>query len=245
MLSNWGYLYFHIGQGLAYAELDLLNDQRNGTRDVIEANNPAIAALHGHLSTIVAMVDFQEMGTIPRDAEILKATIDAARNHRSQLGRFVQTSDILKDVRRLKNDFRYLLEKRKFYSISPELMKYYGKPRLFGERVAKKFKAAVGDIERAGNCLALGEPTACVLHLNRAMEIATRRLAAKLPGMPRINAKDSWGMVLGKMTDPIKNLPDKTERQKRKKEMWAECRTESVSRKNGMARSWRAWEAKL
>jgi hypothetical protein len=33
------------------------------------------------------------------------------------------------------------------------------------------------------------------------------------------------GAVLGNMTEPIKQMPDKTETQKRKKELWAECRT--------------------
>jgi hypothetical protein len=37
--------------------------------------------------------------------------------------------------------------------------------------------------------------------------------------------KDNWGSILGNMTDKIKALPDQTETQKRKKEQWAECRT--------------------
>jgi hypothetical protein len=71
--------------------------------------------------------------------------------------------------------------------------------------------------------VALGESTACVMHLNRAMEIAIHRIARKLHETP--DAKDNMGSMLGKMTEPIKNLPDKTEAQKRKKEKWAECRT--------------------
>jgi hypothetical protein len=129
----------------------------------------------------------------------------------------------LKDVVQLKNDFRYTLAKRKFYSINSELLPYYGKPELFGAAVAKKFPKARNDVEWAGNCLALGEPTACVLHADRAMEIATRRLAKKLN--ITLNAKDSWGAVLGKMTDPIHRMPDNKPVEKRRKEKWAECRT--------------------
>jgi hypothetical protein len=119
-------------------------------------------------------------------------------------------------------DFRLVLSKHRFYYLQHSISSFYGKPNLFGDAVVKKFPKAQSDIERAGNCLALGEPTACVLHLSRAMEIATRRLAKKL-GVT-LDAKDSWGMVLGKMTQPIKDLPDKTDSQKRKKERWAECR---------------------
>jgi hypothetical protein len=68
-----------------------------------------------------------------------------------------------------------------------------------------------------------GQPTACVLHLNRAMEIAIHRLAKKLK-VP-VDAKDNMGSMLGAMTDPIKKLPDRKPSEKRKKELWAECRT--------------------
>lgn len=228
MLANWGYLYFHIGQGLGYAELDLQkyrNAPRSGVGELapstIQASNPIISALEGHLSTVGTMTQYQELGAIPRDVEILKAKI--ARAKKQALGQFLPTDEILKDVQRIQNDFRYVLEKRKFYSINPELLPRYGNPHLFGATVAKKFPHAQNDTEWAGHCLALGQSTACVLHLDRAMEIATRRLAKKLKITP--NAKDSWGMVLGKMTDPIQKMADNTPAQKRKKEKWAECRT--------------------
>jgi hypothetical protein len=55
------------------------------------------------------------------------------------------------------------------------------------------------------------------------MEMAIHRLATNLFIKPL--ATDNMGSILGKMTDPIKALPDKSEAQKRKKEKWAECRT--------------------
>jgi hypothetical protein len=228
MLANWGYLYFHIGQGLGFAEVDLqkyrwakVPGAAALAPSTIEVGNPIIGALEGHLSTVVTMTQFQDLGTIPRDVEILKAKFAAAK--KQALGRFLLTDEIIKDVQRLQNDFRYILDKRKFYSVNPEVLHNYGNPQLFGTVVAKKFPRAQNDIEWAGNCLALGQATACVLHLDRAMEIATRRLATKLRITP--NAKDSWGMVLGKMTDPIQKMADDTPAQKRKKEKWAECRT--------------------
>jgi hypothetical protein len=229
MLSNWGYVYFHLGQGLGYAELDLQKYRKGNSAgavpipSAIEPNNPIITALYGHLCTVLGMVEHQDLGTLPRDIEALKGKIDVARKRHSLFDPHeLPIGEILKDVQKLQNDFRYLLEKRKFYSIAPMLLPKYANSHLFGPVVAKKFPQAQGDIEAAGNCLVLGEPTACVLHLNRAMEIATRRLAKKLNITP--DAKDSWGMVLGRMTDPIKQMKDNKPAEKRKKEKWSECR---------------------
>jgi hypothetical protein len=166
------------------------------------------------------MQDHQnELGPIPFNLELLANKLSNSRKSH-QLALY--TNDILDDVRRILNDFRALLSTHKFYYLPQSLFGFYGDASLFGEAVAKKFPKAQRDIEHAGNCLALGEPTACVLHLSRAMEIAIRRLAGKLH--VTLDAKDSWGMVLGKMTQPIKDLPDNTEAQKRKKEKWSEYR---------------------
>jgi len=132
-------------------------------------------------------------------------------------------NDLIDHVRRMQRSLLVAHEHKFFYYLKPGLKEFYGNPELFGESVSKKFPAAINDIEWAGNWMALGQPTACVLHLNRAMEIAIHRLARKIKVQP--DAKDNMGSMLGKMTDPIKNMPDKTEVQKRKKEKWAECRT--------------------
>jgi hypothetical protein len=88
--------------------------------------------------------------------------------------------------------------------------------------VTTKFKHARDDIEHAGNCLALGEGTACVLHLVRALEVIVRHLGKKLK--ITINPKDTWGGILNHIGKGIEALPDKNERQKRKKSQWSECR---------------------
>jgi hypothetical protein len=132
------------------------------------------------------------------------------------------TNDILDDVMKIKDHFTILLSTVKFYYIRPTFARFYGKPQLFGDLVAEKFPKASEDIERAGNCLALGEPTACVLHLHRATEIIVRRLAKRLN--VTVNAKDTMGYVLNQMEAPINKMKDRTEAQKRKKEKWSECR---------------------
>jgi hypothetical protein len=229
MLDCWGYLYLTTGAALAYAETTL-EQQRARTgggvaghgTSKLDPNEDAAHLVEHQCGDVLRLMEpyRDELGPIPTNIEILRVKLQQSRKHHA-LELF--TNDVLDDVRRIKNDFLALLSQRKFYYLAPGAARFYGQPELFGETVAKKFPAAGNDIEWAGNCLALGQPTACVLHLNRAMEIAIHRLAKKLHLQP--NAKDNMGSLLGNMTDPIKNMPDKTEAQKRKKEKWAECRT--------------------
>jgi hypothetical protein len=121
----------------------------------------------------------QDMGSIPGEIERLKAKVLASRRAGGAM-LHLEMAALIADVQTLRNNLSYLLERRYFYAVRPDLSGYYGDPEPFGDQVAKKFKHARDDIERAGNCLALGESTACVLHLNRAMEIVIRALARKL-----------------------------------------------------------------
>lgn len=229
MLDHWGHLYFAAANALTYAET-ALEQQRTRTNGTVAGHGTSILDPHGLEADLVhnqcrevlrMMQDYRdELGPIPFNLEVLTAKLlNSRKSHQLEM----YTNDVLDDVRKILNDFRTLLSIQKFYYLPPTLARFYGQPILFGEAVAKKFPKAQGDIERAGNCLALGEPTAAVMHLNRAMEIAIHRLAKRLN--ITVDAKDNMGSMLGKMTDPIKALPDKKEAQKRKKELWAECRT--------------------
>ena len=114
------------------------------------------------------------------------------------------------------------LENEWYFQVDRNEVRYYGKKDLFGPQVAKKFKAAAYDIEHAGNCLALQQPTACVFHLMRAMEVALRALGARLKH--KVGPKDTLGKILNDISPKLNAMPDKTETQKRKKERWAEAR---------------------
>jgi hypothetical protein len=229
MLDHWGYLYFASANALTYAEM-ALESYRASTGGSVAGHgtsildpNSAHADLVAHkCDEVLKLLDghLSQLEWIPFSLELLRTKI---RNSRKPHQLELYTNDILDEVRRISTGFRFLLSKRKFYALSAAVSDFYGNPILFGEAVAKKFPATSNDIEWAGNCLALGQPTACVLHLSRAMEIAIHRLAKKLK--ITVNAKDNMGSMLGNMTEPIKSLPDKTEAQKRKKEKWAECRT--------------------
>jgi hypothetical protein len=97
---------------------------------------------------------------------------------------------------------------------------FWDKDDDFG--LGRKFEPAHRDIKSAGNCLAVGEGTACVLHLSRAMEVALKHLARRFK--ITIAPKDTWGTILGKMEAPIRALPEATQKQKTKKDKWSETR---------------------
>jgi hypothetical protein len=199
LLDRWGYLYFAAANELTYAET-ALEQYRSLTGGRTAGHGTSIldpSSSHAELvaqkcDSVLGLIEGSrdELVPIPFHLEMLRTKIRESRKpHQLEL----YTNDILDDVRKILNDLRLHLSIHNFYYVQLALAKFYGKPLLFGEAVAKKFPKAARDIERAGNCLALGEATACVLHLSRAMEIATRRLAGKLN--VALDAKDSWGMV--------------------------------------------------
>jgi hypothetical protein len=114
------------------------------------------------------------------------------------------------------------LQNEYYFQVDRREVQFYGQKQLFGPQAAGKFKDAAYDIENAGNCLALQQPTACVFHLMRAMEVALRTLGRRL--RVTIGPKDTLGKILNDIAPKINAMPDKTETQKRKKERWAEAR---------------------
>lgn len=129
------------------------------------------------------------------------------------------------------------LELQNFYRVRPEDSGLYGQPALFGEVIARKFKTATQDILNAGNCIVLGQPTAGVFHLMRAMEIAVRQLGKRLK--VTITPQTTWRQMTGQMDDKIKKMPETTDVLKRKKNNWEEARANlhhvgSVWRNNTM-----------
>lgn len=124
-----------------------------------------------------------------------------------------------------------------FLRVSPDDAKLYGHSDLFGPAVATKFKDASQDIENAGNCLALGQATACVFHLMRAMEVAVRQLSKRLK--VTITPQTTWRMMTSSMDPKIKAMPDTKQQQKKKKNDWEAARANlhavgSVWRNNTM-----------
>lgn len=123
----------------------------------------------------------------------------------------------------LRNRILDELEKELYFQVNRADARLYKHKALFGSAVAKKFKKSGSDIQNAGNCLALQQPTACVFHLMRAMESAVLALGARLK--IKISPQSTWRQITGNMDDKIKMMPEKTARQKAKKHAWEEART--------------------
>lgn len=115
------------------------------------------------------------------------------------------------------------LAKEFYFQVRREDIQLYGRKALFGEAVAKKFNQAEADIENAGNCLALHQPTACVFHLMRALEIAVRQLAKRLE--LTITPQTTWRQLTDQMNPKIRNMPAATEAQKTKRNKWEAAST--------------------
>jgi hypothetical protein len=128
-------------------------------------------------------------------------------------------------LRNISERFHDELEDQKFLHVPDALASFYEQKALFGPVVFDKFKDTRDDIKQAGNCYALGQSTAAVFHMMRAMETVVRRLARRPHMNITIAPKTTWRMITGAMDDKIKAMPEKTAQQKRKRELWETART--------------------
>jgi hypothetical protein len=126
----------------------------------------------------------------------------------------------ISDVRQLRIRIEEDLRKKQFLFIEAGMQAFWGEKDAF--ELGRKFKEAHDDIEHAGNCLAVGEGTACVLHLARAMDAILNQLATRLK--IKIGGKDTWGVLLSAMSTKINKMPEATQKQKNRRDRWSEAR---------------------
>ena len=92
---------------------------------------------------------------------------------------------------------------------------YFENSIPFSQDVFEKFQSATFDIEEASKCFALARYTACVMHLQRVMEIGLKAFASTLGVWDKIkNEKPNWGNILS----PIRDEIGERNREKKKKE---------------------------
>jgi hypothetical protein len=127
-------------------------------------------------------------------------------------------------LRNIAERFHDELEDKKFLYVPDGLASFYGQEALFGTPVFDKFKNARDDIKSAGNCLAIGQATATVFHLMRAMEVAVRHLARRPHVDITITPQTTWRQITGAMDAKIKAMPETTPREKEKRENWESAR---------------------
>jgi hypothetical protein len=95
-------------------------------------------------------------------------------------------------------------------SFESRYVEYFTNAQLFDSKdtgvakVSVQFPSASEDIAESGKCLACSRPTACVMHLNRIMEVGLRALAAAVG----VGRKNDWGKYLtdieGELTKRMK-----------------------------------------
>jgi hypothetical protein len=185
----------------------------------------------------------QKVSQVLEDIKGMCAAADLADRIGPEIGRFERAlvNGSLKELAgrcdHLRERLLDELETEFYFRILRDDVQYYGQRAPFGDIVAAKFEAATGDIEQAARCLALQQPTACVFHLMRAMEIAVRRLARK-SGMT-ITPQTTWRQLTGNMDGQIRRMGERTAKQKQRKNDWEAARVNlhhlgSVLRNNTM-----------
>lgn len=95
------------------------------------------------------------------------------------------------DIRDLRSRIDDQLKSRLFLYVPPKMAAFYEAKQLLGSEVESIFPSAIDDIEGAGKCLALGQGTACVMHLMRVMEAGLKGLAKPL-GIPYAPSWESY-----------------------------------------------------
>jgi hypothetical protein len=86
---------------------------------------------------------------------------------------------------------------------------------LFGKAIADSFPTSAPEIFDAGNCYALEQDTACVMHLMRALETPLSLMASEF-GVS--SARENWQTIIEQIDSRVRNLriedtPDWRERQ--------------------------------
>jgi hypothetical protein len=162
MLDKYAAAFFAVGHKLASCERilfewQLMNPDRKDAH--IDKDHLMWGYAIEALSAAKSGCGYLPLGTL--DLEIERAL--------GSLKQGVLLDRMQTEIHRLSDRFRDELESRWFYGVAPDRQKYYGQKALFGPEVSAKFSKCLEDIESAGNCYALGQPTACVLHLMRAM----------------------------------------------------------------------------
>lgn len=119
---------------------------------------------------------------------------------------------------------RTAYEKALYLPIDQENQIFLKTDDLFGDLVVRKFPSLTVEIQSAGQCLALKQPTACVFHLMRVMEASVKRFGKKLKIQINVDT-ENWATIISRINGKIDQLPKTTRIQQRRKAKYAEAST--------------------
>lgn len=94
-----------------------------------------------------------------------------------------------------------------FVHLSTERSSYFQAESLFGDEVSAAFPACASDILCAGDCYALEQDTACVMHLMRVLEIILAAFASKFSVD---STREQWHKIIGDIETAVGGLDSKT-----------------------------------
>jgi hypothetical protein len=108
---------------------------------------------------------------------------------------------VLADFEELHNRIFDELKLQMFFSIPAAKSAYFENAAPFGDEVFDSFPDAIRDIEEASKCFAVGRHTACVMHLQRALEVVVRSFGVMLGA--KLSDNTNWGVLLNSTRDAI------------------------------------------
>ena len=117
-----------------------------------------------------------------------------------------------------------------FMRATGDMLEFSGKGAPFGELVRKGLFDCASDISEACECFAFERYAACVFHLGRAMELATKRLAKT---MKVGKSDDDWQGYLKAIKKAGDAMPRRTQAERDKRAPYQEAVALSVSFKKG------------
>ncbi len=106
-------------------------------------------------------------------------------------------------------DYQRELSKHLFFRVPDEEKAFYDNVQLTTAAM-NAFPSAVPEVDNAGKCFALDQPTAAVLHLMRALEIPLSALVSALNFVP---SSPNWQVVINECEREIKKLKDKADQE--------------------------------
>lgn len=115
---------------------------------------------------------------------------------------FKESGQLIPQIQMIEGRMRDELSAVRFVHITLERVKFLDGPADFGAAVFDAYPEARVEISEAGYCMAVGLPTACVMHLMRALESPLASICAEL----RVDFAGSWGEVLGAINRAIKEI---------------------------------------
>jgi HEPN domain-containing protein len=172
--------------------------------EISQVMGPVVA--RSGLATPMTDIDQQKMERLHNSLSALKADLPLPVFN-DQLTRFDNALDdgnhleALTIWKQLRHILESELESHQFLYVRTEFAAFYG--QRFSGAVEEKFPKTISDNENAGKCLAVGQGTACVFHLMRAMESAVRALCEKLEIK---NIEREWGKLLSDMNGKIEGM---------------------------------------